>query len=351
MAEQKIAVIGAGIIGASIALHLARRGAAVTVVEAGEPGSGATSGSFAWINAHDVKKPDYFQTRLRSIALWHRLVADHPGLAVRFTGCLDWELSVGEMIDQIAVQSALGHPARLVGQEEIEELFPGMTAPEAGIWTEGDGLTDPDMIAQQFLSIAAEVGATLVRGKVTGIDAGGRALRLGDERLEVDHTVVAAGLGSVELLSHLGVELPLAPSPGLILRTNPLPPLTRSVIASPDVHCWQLDDGRLIAGADYGGTFAEGEAEETAAAIAKALMALFPKAGEVRVEETRVTNRPIPGDGLPILGPVPGNAALSVAVMHSGVTLAPVVGEMIAASILGGDTGDLGAYTLGRFSG
>ena len=47
---MRIAVIGAGIVGGAIAFNLARRGADVALVDAGEPGMGATSHSFAWIN-------------------------------------------------------------------------------------------------------------------------------------------------------------------------------------------------------------------------------------------------------------------------------------------------------------
>ncbi len=51
MAGKRIIVVGAGIIGASIAWHLAKAGAEVTVIEADEPGGVATRNSWAWINA------------------------------------------------------------------------------------------------------------------------------------------------------------------------------------------------------------------------------------------------------------------------------------------------------------
>lgn len=52
-ASAHVIVVGAGIVGASIAFHLSRRGARVTVLEAGEPGQGASGVSFAWVNGHD----------------------------------------------------------------------------------------------------------------------------------------------------------------------------------------------------------------------------------------------------------------------------------------------------------
>ncbi|BCQ62888.1 hypothetical protein PBOI14_46380 [Pseudomonas sp. Boi14] len=52
MRPSSVIVVGAGIVGAAIAYHLARQGAQVTVLEQDSPGSGVTRHSFAWINPH-----------------------------------------------------------------------------------------------------------------------------------------------------------------------------------------------------------------------------------------------------------------------------------------------------------
>ena len=72
-AAKQIIVVGAGIIGASIAWHLAEAGAAVTIVDAGRPGGVATANSFAWINASWGNPEPYFRLRMRAIAEWTRL--------------------------------------------------------------------------------------------------------------------------------------------------------------------------------------------------------------------------------------------------------------------------------------
>ena len=61
--KKRVIVVGAGIIGASIAWHLAKAGADVTVVEAGETGGVATRNSWAWINATWGNPETYFETR------------------------------------------------------------------------------------------------------------------------------------------------------------------------------------------------------------------------------------------------------------------------------------------------
>lgn len=350
MTNPKVSVIGGGIVGSAIALWLSRRGASVTVIEAEKPGSGATSGSFAWINAHDASDSEYFGMRMRSIGAWRDLGKELPDLALNFSGCLDWELPVSEMIDQVANHAALGHELRVMGKGEIEDFMPPIAAPDAAIWSVGDGAADPDRIAQQLLAAAGDAGADLVTNTVIGIGADGRKVVLdGGEVVVADHCVLAAGLGSVDLMKALGIALPLDASPGLIVRTDPLPNLISPVLTTPEVHVWQLSDGHLLAGADYGGTFSTDGADEAVANILAALRALFPGASGIRIADTRVTNRPMPADGRPILGPVPGYDRLSIAVMHSGVTLAPIVAALISDRILDGNEEGLAAYRLDRF--
>ena len=73
-------VIGAGIVGASIAYHLARRGADVTIVDRVGAAAGATGKSFAWINAHHIESEAYHRLRYQSLAEYHRLDRDLDGI-------------------------------------------------------------------------------------------------------------------------------------------------------------------------------------------------------------------------------------------------------------------------------
>src|SRR5271167_5013694 len=92
MTNPEIIVVGAGIIGCSIAWHLAAAGVQVTVVDAGDGGGVATPNSFAWINATHGNPEPYFRLRVRSMAEWRRLEETVPGLAVSWCGGLLWDL-------------------------------------------------------------------------------------------------------------------------------------------------------------------------------------------------------------------------------------------------------------------
>ena len=84
----RIGVVGAGIVGASIASHLAEAGAQVTVFDRIGPAAGATRNSFAWINAF-VADPNYRDLRLQSLLAYHDLDR-RLGLGIVWGGYLNW---------------------------------------------------------------------------------------------------------------------------------------------------------------------------------------------------------------------------------------------------------------------
>src|SRR5450755_536852 len=92
MARDHIVVAGAGIIGASIGYHLAKRGARVTILDASLPGSGATGKSLGWINATFSKRPRaYFDLNYAGMAAWRRLQTELDGdLHVQWGGSVAW---------------------------------------------------------------------------------------------------------------------------------------------------------------------------------------------------------------------------------------------------------------------
>lgn len=346
-----ILIIGAGLTGAALAFRLTRAGARVTVVEATRPAAAASGASFGWINASFFHSPAHFNLRAEGIAAHHRLDRDLGRTGTQWQGCLWWE----EDLDaQAATLTALGYRVEVLTAARIKAREPALAAPEACLFFPDEGATDAGLLTQALLAASgAELwtglpatGLLTRQGRVTGIETpAGKVL--------ADHVILAAGTGAPALLAPLGLTLPMLPRPGLILRTRPLAARLFHILASPGQELRQDPQGRLIAplSAAHQGDQAE-SLPATPGDLARAALGriagLLP-GQDLQLDEINLAHRPVPGDGLPALGQtsLPG---LTLAVLHSGVTLAPLVAELLAAEILGGPPSPLLAeFRPGRF--
>ncbi len=353
MAQQHVLVVGAGIIGASIAWHLARAGARVTIVDTAEPGGIATAHSWAWINASWGNPLPYFRLRAQAMADWHRVAADLPALGVRFPGGLLWDLPEEELETYAASHADWGYAIRLVDRAEAQRIEPSLAAaPELAVFASGEGVVEPVAAARAFLAAAESLGANFRRAEVTGVlEQAGRVTGIAtkDGMIGADHVVLAAGTATSLLAATIGIEVPLESPPGLLVRTMPVAPCLNGLVMSPALHVRQLADGSLLAGADFGGSDPGADAEATARGVFGDLQSLLKVGAGLAYQGYGIGYRPLPKDGFPIAGPsrLPG---LTLCVTHSGVTLAPALGVMLANEILEGTRDPLlGPYHPSRF--
>ena len=343
---MKILIVGAGIIGASLAFRLTRSGVDVTVLEAATPAAAASGSSFGWINASFYADPSHHRLRVAGIAAHHRLQADLPDYSPNWQGTLWWE-DQGDGLDRKhADLTALGYPAHILTTADIRRAEPALTqAPTRALHFPTEGATDAAALTHALLAAS---GARLLTGIAATalIVAGSTITGVQSARgpLQADHIILAAGTATPALLRSAGMDLLLVPRPGLILRTNPVNVRLDHILVTPQHEIRQLPDGSLLTpcAANHQGDTAETVPDPRAAAQATIanLAALF---GKVTEAETRLAHRPVPADGLPVLGRVA--AGLSLAVMHSGVTLAPLAAEALTAEIIGRGTDPLwGGY-------
>lgn len=350
---RQAVVIGAGILGASAAFHLARDGWRVTVLSAGPVAAGASGASFGWINASYYHDAAHHRLRAAGIAAHHRLAAlGVPG--ADWPGCLWYERDGAGQAAFAEDLRAFGYPAEPLTLAEIARRVPGLAVPEAALLLPAEGAVDAAALAAALLEASgAEVWTGIAATQVE--TAGGRAAGVATAagRLSAERVVLAAGTETPGLLAPLGVALPMRTRPGAIVLTRPVAPVLPLILCGPEGEVRQLACGRLLAPAavSHQGDASERIAETPgalAAVTVARLRRLFPGTDPVP-ERVALAQRPVPGDGLPVLGEVlPG---LVVAVMHSGVTLGPLSGEAVAALAGGRGAGPLWApYGPERFA-
>ena len=372
---MRVAVVGAGIVGGAIAFHLARRGAEVTLIDAGEPGIGATGHSFAWINSFGKEPRPYGALNRRALDTWDRfarlLDAD---VGLRWGGQLTWAATDEDaeaLARKVARLQSQGYVARLIDEAQMLRLEPRLRpgTVKAAAYSDNDGHVQGTRVAQTCADRVRQMGGTIVTGSpVTGLDmhagrvtsvqlaggsAAGRSVPGGlvrDGSVPCDAVVLAAGVGTSRLAEMAGVYVPQEESPGVVVRTEPLPPVLRSVAAlyapppgreGQPVHLRQSSDGVVLLGEGSQESLARDDSPEHAAEILARASGYLPALRSATPIPVPVGYRPMPIDGLPVLGFTLAVPNLYVALMHSGVTLAPLVGELATLEILDGARVDI----------
>ena len=328
---RHIIVIGAGIVGASLAYHLASKGARVTVVEADGIASGVTGTSFAWINASHAGPDPIASLRGAAIAAYRRLETQVPGLEVRWTGALSYGTQDGRV-----------SPSSLwLDRSSIAQLEPNLkTPPELAVHEPEQGAVDAVAATHALLAAARAHGATIrthtpVLGfKMAGATVSGVETATGV--VDADLVVLAAGTGTQALARQLGVHLPIHASPAIFLRYQAPPGLVRGIISSHAMEVRQAADGSLLAAEDYVDDALENQPAAMARRTASAIRAELEGAEAIAPDFAAIGLRPMPVDGVPVIGYLPTIEGVYACVMHPGVVLAAIVGQLASGEIVDG---------------
>ncbi|MFI6619341.1 NAD(P)/FAD-dependent oxidoreductase [Streptomyces sp. NPDC050528] len=329
-----VVVVGAGIVGSSVAYHLARRGVPVTLLGQGPaPATGVTGNSFAWIGDSGGHWPGGAgDLREYVLADYRRLENELPHVTVRRTGSLSWA-------DVPAADSRLEPGQFRVGRSEIAALEPNLRhPPDQAVHTPSDAGIDPTALTRTLVETAAAHGATVLH------DTTVTSLRVTDGHVEgvltsagfhaATTVVLTAGTTIPELCERLPVDLPMASSPATLARVTTPPGLVRTIVASPDFEVREVREGHLLLVVPQ----AEGTAgnrERVAQDALRDLKAAFRGSDECRLLGHRTSSRPMPALG-PVIGYATHDRSVYVAVMHSAITLAPTVGRLIADELTTG---------------
>jgi len=334
----EVVVVGGGAVGASVAYHLARKGRGVTLIDREEWCAGTSGATFAWVGAHGQTPVGYHFFRRQSIERYTTLGAElGTDIEYRPMGSLELLETPGEWREAAETVHRMqeeGYALRMVEAEELYELEPHIARRFAGATLcPVGGVINPFRVTLGFLRAASQAGAALhPRTELHSIKVRhGRVSSLATSRGELRprHVVLAAGVATAAIARGAGIPIPVRPVRGQVLVTEPLPPFFFHIVSDSR----QTHQGNILIGrTDEEGICTTRTSADGVGGLAGRFLRMVPALRGVRVIRSYAGLRPMPADELPILGPLRGVEGLLVAVMHSGITLAPLAGAHLDSS-------------------
>lgn len=327
-------VIGAGIIGLSVARELRRRGLSVLVVEKGEPAREASYAAAGMLVGSALESPPAL----------HQLAAESARMYPEFVHELEDESQTKvdfRQLGTIVLESATpGHPSsNTLSDSSLQHLEPHLSATHYRAELLQENSVDPRALGQAALAACKHRGVDISSGdEVEEVELShGRvaAIRTAKTTFAAGIVVNCAGAWSGKIPpSHF----PTRPVKGQMLAVaTPAKNLLQHVVRSPDVYLVPRSSGRLLIGAtvEEAGYDKRTDAD-TIHRLHRSALELLPALQDAKVLEDWAGLRPGTPDGLPILGPtrVPG---YFVATGHfrDGILLAPVTAKIMGQVICG----------------
>lgn len=261
-----LVIVGGGVMGVSIAFHLAEAGVRdIVVVERGTLGCGSSGKPIGGVRAQ-FSDPVNIELGLRSLRAYGDF-GRRPGGDIRFERAgylflLSEDADAAAFEDSVATQNALGVPSRVISPRRARELCPYVRTDGlvAAVHSPDDGHARPGLVIQGYARAAARAGVRFRTGTtVTGVDLdddGGRVTAVRTDRgvIPCSTLVCAAGAWSAGVGDAAGVRLPVRPVRRQIALTRPLhPPAPRipfTIDFSSTAYFHNSDDGLLFGLAD-----------------------------------------------------------------------------------------------------
>jgi D-amino-acid dehydrogenase len=407
-------VLGAGIVGVSIALHLAKRGLSVALVERAGVGEQTSYGNAGVIEGNTIFPPafpsdpaallriafkqageaNYHLSFLPQVAPWllafraasrperlaetaqlirplfSRAVPEHELLmaesgATRYLRKTGWlkvyrnEKSFAALTREFDLAAKFGLPLQALNTEQALGLEPSLNPvfPKAVFWTEAASVSNPLAVTRAYAQRFAALGGVTVVGDALTLHRADNRWRVetNEGALDAAQCVVALGPWALDLLDRLGVKLPLGIKRGYHrhFRATGNAALSRPVLdADAGYLITPMEQGiRITTGAE----FAARDAKPTPVQFDRLMpkvRELFP-VGERADDKTWMGSRPCFPDSRPVIGRAPSLPDLWLAIGHAhwGLTLGPATGRLIAEMMTGATPFcDPSPYRAERFS-
>ncbi len=356
--EAGCVVVGAGIMGLSVAYNLARLGVErIVVVDRGYLCGGASGRNGGGVRAQwssetnirlmkrSIKICDEFATRF-GINVWFR----EAGYLFLARG----EERAKQLAQSCALQREHGLPTRILDAADVKKLAPELDTSRvvAASYNPSDGVVFPWPFVWGYARECARLGVEVhthtavhaieeTAGKVTGVvtDRG---------RVRAPQVICAAGAWSPELTRTVGVELPSHPHRHEICSTEPLKPFLKPFVGdlATGLYFSQSMRGEIVGGisnAEVPEGLDQGSSLRFLALYARSLQRAMPRLGAVRILRQWSGCYDITPDGNPLVGPVDEmeGLVLTSGFMGHGFMMAPIMGELLARYLLHGEEREL----------
>ncbi|NEJ22072.1 FAD-dependent oxidoreductase [Rhizobium leguminosarum] len=348
-----IAVVGAGAMGATVALHLARSGMRVALIDRGEICREASGVNAGTLTLH-MTRAALIPYAMKGRALWldapNWLGMDvgarsAPGLSLAF------KTAEQEMLEKRAqARAAMGAPIRLITPAEALRIEPGLNPSLiAAAYCELDGHVTAYMTGRAYRKalVSANV-AILENAPVSGIEPDdGRytILHAGGARTTTKRLVLAGGVWLETMLAWLGFRVSIKCLINQLVVTERMRPAMQTVvgIANGLLSLKQFENGSVLIGGGWQGIGdpirggVETIPENLIGNVQLARHAI-PALGDTRILRIWLGLESETADAMPIIGSLPGvDEAYVIGCVHSGYTSAPYMGRLLADRILGGE--------------
>lgn len=350
MNHTDIAVIGAGIIGTSLAAELVHRGRTVTLIEADEAGGGTSAASYSWINSHKKHPLDYHALNLRGVAAWRRIAETLPEV-VSFTGHVEIAESDAHrlsLIERTQRLIGLGYEARWSTPGEARARTP-LPVPDDALVAifDGEGHAFPQRWITHLTTELEASGTPVRRATAIRVDAhddGARVVLADGDHVDAGAVVICTGARSSDLVASAGAALPLVPpvvdSPAFGYLADVVAPGhgLSGLVTTDRLAMRPGENGTLLVQAldlDCSAQPQVPAPAATAAQIEQRVAAVLPHT-RPRIAGIRVGHRVIPSDGRTAAGRIAPGSSVWTIVTHSGVVLAPWLADVIANELHSG---------------
>ena len=363
---KDVVIIGAGILGASTAYHLAKSGVPVTVIDrqdAGQATAAAAGIICPWISQRRNKA--WYTLAKNGAAYYETLIealhADgESDTGYQKVGAISLHTDAKKLagMKERAIKRREDAPEigeiRALTEEDIQNLFPYVDERFRAIHVAGAARVNGRALRDALMNGAKKYGATFIRGSATlkHTEQTVEGVEVNGEQLLADRVIVTAGAWASAFIKPLGIDLQIGGQKAQIAHLKIDEDTTHWPVVMPPNNQYLLtdDNGTIIVGATYEDD--QSDLNVTVGGLHEILdkaLDVAPKLKDATLLEVKVGFRPFTPNFMPVIGEVPGTNGLLLAngLGSSGLTVGPYLGSILAKIVTGEDLAlDLTPYSI-----